>query len=81
VRRPFTITKLERHEDGYWAARVTLGGLTLEVDRKWGSWQARVPERLRDGTRVVRRRGVLPHVAAELQARVRAAERRERVAA
>jgi hypothetical protein len=75
-RRPFTITKVERHEDGYWTARVTANGDTIRVDNKWGSWQATVPEVV-NGARVTRRHVVLPQVAVELQRKVKLAERRE----
>ena len=78
-RRPFTITKLERHPEGYWTARVTCGGSTVEADDRYGSWQANV--RIRPGARTFVRRFVLPHVAAELQRKVKAAERREAVLA
>lgn len=69
-RRTFTITcvRLSEPTGGrrYWTARVTAGGVTVNVDRMYGSWHA-----VEGGAR----RDVLPHVAAELQRRVRAAER------
>lgn len=75
-RRPFTITKVERI-DGAWTARVTCDGATVHVDRRYGSWQAEV--RVKPKARSFRRTFVLPHVAAELQRKVKAAERREGV--
>ena len=60
-RRPFTITKLARSDEGYWTARVSSNGYAVEVDRKYGSWQ----------TSTKPRREVLPHVAAALQEKVR----------
>ncbi len=79
TRRPFTITKLQRHQDGYWTARVSCNGTTITVDRRYGSWQADV--RTAPGSRQFARRFVLPHVAAELQRQVKQAERREGVPA
>jgi hypothetical protein len=74
--RPFTITLLRRHpEHGYWTAHVT-NGHTIEVDKRFGSWQAVVRDR--PGSRKVHREFVLPHVAAALQAKVRVLEKRER---
>jgi len=75
-RRPFTITNLHRHPvHGFWMARVT-NGHTIEVDRRYGSWQAAVRDR--PGARSKHREFVLPDVAAALQARVRVLEKRER---
>lgn len=78
-RRPFTITKMERHPDGYWTARATCEGVTVEVDNRYGSWQANVRQGPR--SRSFARRFVLPHVAAELQRKVKRAEKREAVSA
>jgi len=70
------VTKLQRHtDDGYWTARVNLNGVTVEVDRQHGSWQATV--RRAPGHRTFLRRDVLPYVAAALQDRVRTLETRE----
>ena len=77
-RRPFTITKLQRGSTG-WEARVSCDGTTVEVDRRDGSWLATV--RTRPKARTFDRREVLPHVAAELQRKVRRLEKREGVAA
>jgi hypothetical protein len=78
-RRPFTITKVHVDADGVPHARVTCDGVTIQVDRRYGSWQASV--RVRPGARTFRRAFVLPHVAAELQRKVKAVERREGVTA
>lgn len=75
-RRPFTITKVQRHpEGGHWTARVSCDGVTVDVDRRYGSWQANV--RRSPGARSFARRFVLPHVAAELQRKISTAEARE----
>lgn len=80
TRRAFVITKLERHpEHGYWRARVTCEGVTLEVHRRFGSWLAEV--RTAPRARTFNQREVLPHVAAELQRKVKRLERREGVVA
>lgn len=65
---PFVVTKLNRDE-GYWRARVTVNGDTIQVDRRHGSWLAV----LRDGPRrrSFHRAEVHPALAAELQRRVR----------
>jgi hypothetical protein len=64
------ITKLARdHTEGFWRARVSANGTTINVDRRYGSWQAQIGER---------RREVLPRVAAALQKQVRRREYRER---
>jgi hypothetical protein len=67
------ITDLSR-ERGYWTARVSIGRLMIEVDRRYGSWM----EVVGSGGREVCRRELLPHVAAALQERVRPIESRER---
>lgn len=78
-RRPFTITQLRRDAvDGFWRARVTLGGHAVDVDRAAGSWLANV--RRAPGARTFDRRDVLPDVAAALQAKVRPLERGAKVA-
>lgn len=70
------VTQLHRHpEHGYWQARVTIDGVTIDVDRRYGSWQATV--RRAPGQRTFVRREVLPFVAAALQDRVRLRERQE----
>lgn len=73
----FIITKLER-QDGYWTARVSAGGVTVAVDRRYGSWQALVRDA--PGLHSFHRAEVLPAVAAALQERVRPVERAERAA-
>lgn len=76
-RRLFTITLVRRDpEDGFWRARVTCDGVTLDVDRQFGSWQADV--RAGPRRRSFRRIDVLPDVAAALQDRVRPLEKAER---
>lgn len=76
-RRPFTITKV-RQEDGIWKARVSCDGTTLDVARD-PVWTASV--RVRPGARTFEKRHVLPHVAAALQAKLPAAERKPRTRA
>lgn len=70
----FRITQL-RHEAGYWQARVSVNGDTLDVDRRCGSWQASVRDAPRAST--FHRRELHPEVAAALQVRVRPLEKRE----
>lgn len=70
------VTKLERAPGGFWRARVTVGGVTVAVDRSCGSWLA--PEGRCPAREAPRAREVLPAVAWALQARVRRQERRER---
>lgn len=79
-----TITDLS-HADGYWTATVTVRGVRVHVDRKWGSWM-----QLHDkpalvkggGSSTVQVRREVPRLVAEaLQARVRPIERRQRGAA
>jgi hypothetical protein len=78
--RTLTITKLARDEAGVWRARVTgTDGVTVDVDRRWGSWQAEVRSSPR--SRTFERRDVLPHVALALQDKVRPLEKAERAAA
>lgn len=79
-RRALTITSVRRDPDGgFWRARVTIDGHTLDVDRRYGSWQGlrRRAPRSREWVRCE----VLADVAAALQARVRPLERAERLAA
>jgi hypothetical protein len=69
-RRPFTITAVRCDAAGVWRARVTdADGVTVDVDRSSGSWQALVRRAPRSRDFV--RREVLPHVALALQDRVR----------
>lgn len=69
------VTKLEHDPAGFWRARVSVGGTTIDCDNRFGSWQADV--RPHKGARRMVRRFVLPPVAAELQLRVRRALRKE----
>ena len=71
---PFRITKLERAERG-WTAHVSVDGDTINVDCRYGSWQAQL--RVRPGAREFVRRDLHPAVAAALQAKVRPLEKRE----
>lgn len=70
------ITKLARDPDGHWCAHVSTGGVTLEVDRRFGSWLA-TAQLAPNVSRWPLMREVLPWVATELQKRVRKLERRE----
>jgi hypothetical protein len=72
-RRPFTITQVRKDADGAWRARVTADGVSIDVDRRCGSWLATV--RVAPGRRTFERRDVLPHVAAALQAKLPPEER------
>ena len=66
------VTKLRRDpDDRHWTARVSVDGVTVAIDRRYGSW--RVPGADGDAWRECR-----PAVAAELQERVRRLERRQR---
>lgn len=71
-RRPFTITCVRRNGGGFWTARVTADGQTLDVDRAPGSWRVTPTE---PGATW---RELLPRVALALQKRVRPLETRER---
>lgn len=73
---PFTITKLRRDPDGVWRARVSCDGCTVDVDRRYGSWQAEV--RAAKHARTFTRHDIPRPVAAELQRRVKRLEGRER---
>lgn len=69
-------------EHGFWRARLTAGDLTLDADRRSGSWLLDVPAGLavdEDGNTntAPQRREVLPWIAADLQARVRKIEAEE----
>lgn len=71
-RRGLTITCLQKHpEHGYWTAHITANGVTLNVDRKHGSWLI-----VEQANGFERRREVLPYVAEALQARLPMSERR-----
>jgi len=75
--RELTITKLRRESgEEFWRANVTgPDGVTVAVDRQFGSWQGEV--RTAKRSREFERRDVLAYVAAALQAKVRPIERRE----
>jgi hypothetical protein len=70
--RELTVTKLERHHDGYWTARVSVNGETVAVHLRCGAWYANVPGK------PGHLKGVLPPIAAALAEKVRILERRER---
>jgi hypothetical protein len=67
------VTQLRQDDDGVWHARVHLAGLHVDVDRRFGSWQAVFPDS-RGGGMI--RRDVKPATAAALQARLPASERK-----
>ena len=73
-RRDLTITKLTLQPEGYYTARVSSNGQTFNVDNKFGSWQAEVRNGPRQ--RSFCRRDVLPRVAAALQDKLPATERK-----
>lgn len=62
------ITKL-RKEGDYWRARASADGRTIEVDNRYGSWQAVVGQE---------RREVMPQVAAVLQGKLPSAAKMTR---
>ena len=70
----FTISDLA-DDAGYWTANVTVNGRTVQVHRRYGSWQSDVGE-AGQGTR-----DVGPLLAEALQARVLPVERGRRKAA
>lgn len=75
--RRIIVTKLERAPEGFWRARVTVnGGETVDVDRRWGSWQAE--RRAQARSRTFTRHDLLPDVARALQDRVRPLEKQEK---
>jgi hypothetical protein len=71
--RKLRVTKLQRDPEGFWTARLSLGGVTRYCDLRYGSWQTLIGAG-RNATRHV----VLPEYATVLQQHVRRAERRER---
>lgn len=77
-RRPFTITKVEEHPDGYWIANITINGVTYGANRRWGSWEILVRQRPRSHEWV--RKHLMPEIAAAVQAKVRSAERARAIA-
>jgi hypothetical protein len=36
------ITKVRRHEEGFWVANVTLNGFTAEFHNRYGSWMTEI---------------------------------------
>lgn len=65
------ITKLERHERGFFSANVTAdGGDTVRVDDSIGCWTLPVDPRVPLGARCERRE-ILPHIAKSLIERTR----------
>lgn len=73
IRRPWTITKFGRHNDGYLHARITVNTTTLYVHTKHGSWLAPGEEK---GRAVYKE--VLRPVAEALQKRAREFALKER---
>jgi hypothetical protein len=72
------ITKVERHELGFFTAHVTASGAdTIRVDNRLGSWTFTIDPADDPGRRDVRRREVLPWCAALLAKRVAAVIRGE----
>lgn len=71
-----TVTKLT-FEPGYWSARVSVDGATIDVDRRHGSWQAVVRDA--PGKRSFHRVEVVPALAALLQKKVGPREKQLRV--
>lgn len=77
-RRPFTITKLSRHEDGYLHARVTpSGGQPIYVHRRYGSWMAPGEIGGRKVMKELEAFGLPTAAKVELQRKARALERAE----
>jgi hypothetical protein len=71
------ITKLERHEGGFYTANVTAAGSdTIRVDNSIGPWTFPVDPHAELGARVTRRE-ILPWAVVLLNKRVRAFERGE----
>lgn len=71
------ITKMERHPDGFFTARVTASGLdTVRVDNSCGSWTFTIDQRQEPGAKVSRR-DVLPWCARLLVKRMNAVVRGE----
>lgn len=65
---------------GYWTATITIGSVTVGVDRKYGSWMQLAPKTVTtsDGDAVVYVRREVPRwIASALQDAVRPTELRE----
>jgi hypothetical protein len=87
-RRGYTITKFERHEDGYYHARVTVDGKPIYMHRRYGSWLCpgtvngrailKEVEPLLIGTSVD---GYAKEIKESLQSKVHATEKAARLAA
>lgn len=72
------ITKLERHEQGFYTANVTAAGHdTVRVDNRISCWTLTVDRKADFTSNAIRRREVLPDIAAALWKRVRAQQRGE----
>lgn len=72
------ITKMQRHDDGFFTANVTASGLdTVRVDNSCGSWTFTIDQREQPGARVTRRE-VLPWCARLLVKRMTAVAKGER---
>lgn len=68
----FTVTQLEDSE-GFWRARVSVNGDSIEVDRKHGSWRVTPAE----GEVIAQ--GVPYALAVKLQEKVRPRERQQKI--
>jgi hypothetical protein len=72
------ITKLERHEGGFYTANVTPAGHdTVRVDTRIGCWTLPVDRRADFTSNQIRRREVIPAIAHLLWKRVKSFERGE----
>jgi hypothetical protein len=72
------ITKVQRHERGFFTANVTVAGEdTVRVDNAIGCWTIPRDASANPGDRNINRREILPQFAALLWKRVRAFERGE----
>lgn len=76
-RRTFTIAKFGRHTEGYFHARVAIGGRAFYTHRKSGSWL--VPGTV--GSREVLKEWVDRDILEALAAKARAWEKAERAKA
>lgn len=72
------ITKLERHERGFYTANVTAApGDTVRVDSRIGCWTLPVDPKADFSSNQINRREILPEIAKALHKRVEAFKRGE----
>lgn len=72
------ITKLERHEAGFFTANVTAAaGDTVRVDNRIGCWTLPADPKADFASNQIHRREVVPEVAVALHKRVKSFERGE----